>query len=694
MRAMSSLQAARNVIRRSPGLSRANLWRFSRPRHHGITCSNPASYLGITSRPFSCSQRTNSAVKHDEGIRSILEDYKSQLQVTSWEHSDITFEKVRDTPVGEEVKLFGYLTTRRDVNKKLAFSVLRHKDHSWCIQLVSNSNEVGVQADAHHRLRSVKRWTPVRIRGVVQKRQPAKEDTYQGMKLVNTCEILVTHVEPLNTMPDDIIMKDETVFRPDQRHLQLRTDDEIRSNLLFRSKVVHEARAHLDSVNWKEIETPILFKSTPEGAREFLVPTRSSGLAYALPQSPQQYKQILMASGITKYFQFARCFRDEDLRADRQPEFTQLDMEMSFADEETVMHEIEKLLHNLWQKLLGQSIPQPIPRMTYAEAMTSYGVDKPDLRYEARIIDVTQSLPADLIGKITPLEKCKVEGIKLPISSDAKTTRKFITKFLDSPEGKPFLQNPDGQPGVFISDHSKPMQGLGPLGYQYVMEGPEALALEHGDLLILQARPDAPHTGGSTMLGNLRLALYKAAIQQGLIEPPANTDFRFVWITDFPLFTPSNDTDPGQGGASGFSSTHHPFTAPKTSADVDMLLEDPSAATAAHYDIVVNGVELGGGSRRIHNAAMQEFIFRDILQMESRRIEDFRHLLDVLRSGCPPHAGLALGWDRLVAVMLGKDSVRDVIAFPKTGSGEDPLVKSPNAMTEKQLSTYHLKLKE
>lgn len=287
-----------------------------------------------------------------------------------------------------------------------------------------------------------------------------------------------------------------------------------------------------------------------------------------------------------------------------------------------------------------------------------------------------------------------MDAIKISISEDPKVTRKFIASFLDSPDGKPYLENPDGQPGVFIGDLSKPMQGLGPLGHQFMMEGPEALAVESGDLLILQARPNVPFSGGATMLGNLRLALHKAAIAQGLVEPPAKDDFRFVWVTDFPLFTPSSESEPGQGGTAGFSSTHHPFTAPKTPADVDVLLTSPSSATAAHYDIVVNGVELGGGSRRIHSAPMQEFIFRDILKMKPERIEDFRHLLDVLRSGCPPHAGIALGWDRLMAIMCSKESVRDVIAFPKSGRGEDLLVKSPNQMTRDQLATYHLKVDE
>lgn len=313
---------------------------------------------------------------------------------------------------------------------------------------------------------------------------------------------------------------------------------------------------------------------------------------------------------------------------------------------------------------------------------------------DGQIHSITKHLPADLISKITSLQDPIVDAFKMPIPSDPSTTRKFISSFLDSPDGKAYLDNPDGGPGIFIGDQSQPMGGLGPLGYPFVMEGPESLKTEHGELLVIQARPNAPLFGGFTVLGNLRLALYKAAISQGLIDAPDPSDFRFLWITDFPLFTPNNDSDPGQGGSAGFSSTHHPFTAPKTPADVDLLLTDPSRVTAAHYDIVVNGIELGGGSRRIHNAAVQEFIFRDVLKMRPERIEDFRHLLNVLASGCPPHAGIALGWDRLTAVMRGKESVRDVIAFPKSGKGEDMLVGSPNRVTREQWETYHLKVEE
>lgn len=283
-----------------------------------------------------------------------------------------------------------------------------------------------------------------------------------------------------------------------------------------------------------------------------------------------------------------------------------------------------------------------------------------------------------------------VDVMKLHISDEPAETRKFVNEFMDSPEAISFNTNPEGQPGIFIYDPRKPLQGLTAFGFEATERIEEELDLEEGDLIVIQARRNAPFEGGSTPMGNLRLALHKAAVAGGYIEPPKG--FEFLWITDFPLFSPINETDPGQGGAAGICSTHHPFTSPKSAEDVDLLATNPLEVTAEHYDIVVNGVELGGGSRRIHDASMQEFILRDVLKMNEERIEDFRHLLEVLRAGCPPHAGIALGFDRLNAVMLGKESVRDVIAFPKSGKGEDLLVKSPNEVTSEQLSTYHLKL--
>jgi aspartyl-tRNA synthetase len=303
---------------------------------------------------------------------------------------------------------------------------------------------------------------------------------------------------------------------------------------------------------------------------------------------------------------------------------------------------------------------------------------------------VGELLPVDLVSKIGPLVRPAVDVMKLSVSDNPRDTRGFVRDFMDSPEAAPFLENPDGQPGIFIYDSRQPLDGLQPYGFQTAEYLEQILDLNDGDLVVLQARKNEPFSGGFTPMGRLRLALHRAAVAKGLI--PAPTGFKFLWVTDFPLFSPNTESEPGQGGASGFSSTHHPFTSPKSAKDVELLATDPLSVIGEHYDIVVNGVELGGGSRRIHSAAMQEYVLREVLKMSEERLGDFKHLIDVLRVGCPPHAGIALGFDRLVAVMLGKESVRDVIAFPKSGSGEDLLVKSPTRMTEGQLRTYHLKL--
>lgn len=344
---------------------------------------------------------------------------------------------------------------------------------------------------------------------------------------------------------------------------------------------------------------------------------------------------------------------------------------------------------------------------------------------------------------ITSIENPIVELFKINLNCSPERVRAFVKTVMDSPEMRPFHKNPDGGPGVFIYDPSKPLEGLQAFGYESVDElkaflsesmqvnadRDEAWAedraaraedraaregqfptsrpklekaespveipvkrepMEAGDLLILQARPWGPLTGGSTALGRLRTHIHKSAVAAGLI--PQDPSFEFLWVTDFPLFTPTNDVDPGQGGAAGFSATHHPFTSPKTAADVDLLLTDPLSARADHFDLVLNGVELGGGSGRIHNAEMQKWIMREILQMPEERIADFDHLFEALRAGCPPHAGMALGLDRLVAIMTGTDSIRDVIAFPKNNRGEDMLVRSPTEMTEGQQATYHLRV--
>lgn len=369
---------------------------------------------------------------------------------------------------------------------------------------------------------------------------------------------------------------------------------------------------------------------------------------------------------------------------------------MSFAGAKEVMDVIEDLIRFIWSQCDLDQLPDSFPRMTYAEAMSQYGSDKPDTRIGMRISRIEYLLPGDLVSKITPLQDPIVEALTIrfePNSDMASSTmRNFVAGFLDSPEGAPFVQNADGGPGIFVIDSTKPLQGLQALGFE-AAEGLENLFdIEEGDLLILQARQDQPFSGGSTPLGNLRLALHTAALKEGHLKPP--TGFAPLWVIDFPLFSPTSHTEPGQGGNAGLAATHHPFTAPKTSEDIDMLMVDPTKVIGDHYDLVINGVELGGGSRRIHNAEMQAFVMRDILKMSPGRLADFSHLLEVLRAGCPPHTGIALGFDRLLALMLGKTSVREVIAFPKTGKGEDVLVRSPGSLSEETLQTYHLQYRQ
>ena len=360
---------------------------------------------------------------------------------------------------------------------------------------------------------------------------------------------------------------------------------------------------------------------------------------------------------------------------------------------------VEDLIRHLWKHVLHIDLPDSFSRMTYEQSMSQYGSDKPDLRNPiAPFTRIQMLLPAQLISMITPLKDPIVEAMVVQLEEPPDQVRRFIKSFLDSNENRHFLENPSGGPGIFIYDSSKPLQGLSAFGFEAVEHIERDLDLKDGDLIVLQARSHAPLSGGSTPLGDLRSAIYKAAINNGLAEAPEWTDFRPLWITDFPLFSPPNSAEPGQGGKAGLASTHHPFTSPKTADDVDLLPTDPDQAIGDHYDLVINGEEIGGGSRRIHQAEMQEFIFRNILKMDEERIREFSHLLEALRSGCPPHAGIALGFDRLVAMIHSsqsqrKTSLRDVIAFPKSGRGEDLMVKSPGPMSEETLETYHLRLR-
>ena len=598
--------------------------------------------------------------------------------------------------------------------------------------------------------------------------KPAKNgEVTKELQPWETVELVVREVKCLGEFPTSIPVGEVANYTPAQRHLQIRFSPSLQSRLRFRSEMTQKVHQHMS--DFTHVDTPILFKSTPEGAREFLVPTRDKGMAYALPQSPQQYKQILMASGVDRYYQMAHCFRDEDLRADRQPEFIQLDLEMAFAKGSTVRERVEALVKQLWEdaerigrenNIKVEPLPSgPFPVMNYNDAMALYGVDKPDTRIKDQILPIR--VPPSLQKMMTSLSNPDIEAFKFNLDASPREIRSFISSLLDSPDFRSFNSNPDGAPSVFVHDPSAPLEGLHAFGHEglddlkkdfhesavrraeakveavhRIFDGLEELwlpaasdnrileaklreeigrkyqeqlyrleAVEHeyreleeaslsvfqpGDLIIVQPRKAGPFHGGSTPLGRLRTLIHKAAVEQGLIEMPKG--YEPLWVVDFPLFTPTEPgtTEPGQGGSAGFSATHHPFTAPKSAEDVMLAATNPLDAKADHYDLVINGVELGGGSGRIHNAEFQEFVLRKVLGMSDVRVEDFRHLLEALGAGCPPHAGLALGWDRLVAMWCGKESIRDVLAFPKDGKGKDAMVKSPSLMTKNQLDTYSL----
>jgi len=328
--------------------------------------------------------------------------------------------------------------------------------------------------------------------------------------------------------------------------------------------------------------------------------------------------------------------------------------------------------------------------MRYSKAMATYGSDKPDIRFESRIHAANGWFSSSVISKLTTLENPIVEVMKVEMEgASPDKVSAFIRSFLVNPTSLTYTSNPAGMPGVAVYGSNQPLQGLASFEHTGAARVQEQLNPQPGDLLIVQTRPRGKLRGGSTPLGNMRRDIHEAAVQQGLIKAPER-GLKLLWVVDFPLFSPLEESEPGQGGIAEFCSTHHPFTAPKPGQRLSELITNPLRVIGDHYDLVINGVEVGGGSRRIHTADMQELVFRDVLKMKAERIEDFRHLLNALGSGCPPHAGFALGFDRLIALMTETQSVRDVIAFPKTADGEDKFAGSPSPLTPEQLATYHL----
>ncbi|KAI5803733.1 tRNA synthetases class II-domain-containing protein [Geopyxis carbonaria] len=578
---------------------------------------------------------------------------------------------------GQLIVLHGYFNKARRAGSGLAFAEFytHSRDGRQFLPAMARAEDCSPAVVAS--LLSLPPFAPVAIRATVSRRASKRTGEQEPHLRLDALHVL-------NSVHRSLVHARDTVYPAAQRHLQLRTDGKLGYAMRLRAKVASKCRALLEDAGFLEVDTPLLFKSTPEGAREFLVPTRRrDGAAYALPQSPQQYKQMLMASGVARYYQLARCFRDEDGRADRQPEFTQLDLEMGFARGADVMALVERLVRTVFNDAAGARLPDaPFARKTWLECMRKFGSDKPDLRFGdfLQIHRITYRRA----GRDKPTT---TEGFVLrpKAGADPAAVAALLAGFLAE-----HAESGSDAVKAYIADesaaHGVPALDLTAADIDAVHE---ALGATLGDIVVLKPRR-GPYVGGSTRLGQLRTALISRAVVAELIHTPPPTRFTFLWVTDFPLFTPSVASEPGQAGTAGLQSTHHPFTAPHPD-DLHLLSTSPAAVRAEHYDLVVNGVELGGGSRRIHDPALQRYVLESVLRVPPARVREFEHLLAALGSGCPPHAGLALGFDRMIALLAGTESVRDVIAFPKNSKGADPAVGSPSVVGDEALGEYGLK---
>jgi aspartyl-tRNA synthetase len=443
-----------------------------------------------------------------------------------------------------------------------------------------------------------------------------------------------------------------------------------------RHRATKSVRDYFDAEGFIEVETPILFKSTPEGAREYLVPSRiHPGQFYALSQSPQQFKQILMVAGVERYLQIARCFRDEDLRADRQMEFTQIDVEVSFMDREGIYALFEGMLRKVWKDILGVDLPTPFPRLAFTDAMNRFGVDKPDTRFGLELADFTETFRrstfkvfASTAASGGAVKAINAKGLA-DITQGELTGLEEAAKSLGA-KGLAFIKVEGGEwksPIVkFFSEAEK-------------AELTQRLAIADGDIIFFAA---APWEKACAILGRIRLECAALLQKRGKLTIPAN-QWNFLWVIDFPLMTYDAE-------AKRFVATHHPFTSP-VPEDVALLDSDPQKVRGQHYDVVLNGMELGGGSIRIHQPALQEKVFKDVLKIPADVVESrFGYLLRAFRYGAPPHGGIAFGLDRMVALLCGTTSIRDVIAFPKTQKAQDLMTQSPTPVTAKQLHDLHI----
>ncbi|KAL9658543.1 hypothetical protein ABK040_006082 [Willaertia magna] len=598
-----------------------------------------------------------------------------------------------DELLNKSVKLNGWIENIRIVGNDCVFLTIR--DVSGVVQVILKEKYLLELA------KDIKTESVVYIEGKVINRPT--EMINLNMK-TGKYEIEVNEMRILNkskTLPLQLINAEEEI-RLKYRYLDLRRRQLI-ENLQTRSKALSLVRKYfVEENNFLEIETPTLFKSTPEGAREFLVPTRQKGKFYALTQSPQQYKQLLMIGGLDRYIQIARCYRDESGRMDRQPEFTQIDLEMSFITPKDIYKTIENFLKLLWKEILNIDIQTPFIQMKYKDVMELYGSDKPDLRYEDLKFENVTSIFSNEDSGISTINQLVREGEKDGMVYALKVkqlgnlmSRKQIDTIVDKAKS---IEKTRLMLTAKISGSNKFLDGKLTLNQQEALRN--KLKLEDGDLLILSIDNDWDSVLKG--LGRVREQCYKFMTEQGLYEFKTNEEkYRFLWVVDFPLFERNKDQH-GQAHlhtSRGLSSMHHPFTSPHPE-DINYLYsgntKDILKVRGLHYDCVLNGVELGGGSIRIHQPEVQKFVLEKVLELgEERTMIRFGHLIEALSYGAPPHGGLALGFDRLVAMLCGDErakTLRDVIAFPKSNVGNELMSQAPNEVEEEQLKELYIKV--
>lgn len=628
-----------------------------------------------------------------------LPDAAKTFEKFNFKHFTHTIEdinKLNNDLLGKTVILNGWIDgSPRKISKSLVFAKFRDFNGEYT-QIVTKSEEWSAI------LRTLKPEDSLSVTGIVTPKKVRKGEDETWEISVDSFQILNNSNEKASQL--DSLKENPSQFPPEYRYLQLRLP-QYQKALKMRAKAAKVARSVLDSLNFTEIETPLLFKSTPEGAKEFLVPTRKKGYFYALPQSPQQYKQLLMASGFKGYYQIAKCFRDEDLRADRQPEFTQIDMEMSFGRSEDIQKVVQSLVQGIWKEVRGLPLykvdwstgklvelaeGENFPKLDYKTALEKFGIDKPDLRSTITI----ETLSDFFEGPLNNNEFSIVEGVVL---KEALLEKKLPNQLFDTVEyksRKPYIFKIRNDDDLNNWAFKLPSQLRGSIEALN-----ERLNLQVGDIVAIGDR--APLTyENPTPLGRFRqLAIqyfpdkWRRQISRVTEEGEVKDEDIFVaaWLVDFPLFSPIEiDSDTGSGypkyDYEKFESTHHPFTMAKLE-DYEYLSTNPLKVKGDHYDLVINGVEVGGGSRRVHDAELQKYIFCEILQIENY-MALFGHLIHALDSGCPPHAGLAIGFDRMCSMLLGSSNIRDVVAFPKTQTGSDPVVESPSRVPTKTLDLY------